>query len=82
LLFRSEEQVRRWCNQRGYELGYLGPLQQVWELARTWYGDRLRPDFRHRTPTEAEALFHELELRGPFWQLTGSKDSAKPPVEG
>jgi hypothetical protein len=34
-----------------------------------WYGDRLRDDFRRRTPTEANAIFADLGLTGPFWAL-------------
>jgi Alkylmercury lyase len=69
LLFHSAEHARAWCAERGYEPGYVGTLQQAWELARAWYGDRLRPDFRRRTPEEAQALFEQLGLRGPFWRL-------------
>jgi hypothetical protein len=61
--------VRRWCAERGVDVGYIGPLGQVWRLARAWYGDRLEPGFRRRTPDEAQALFAELGLSGAFWQL-------------
>jgi len=45
-------------------------IQQQWELARVWYADRLSPDWRRRTPEEAEAVFTSMGLTGEFWQLT------------
>ena len=68
-LFRSEEHVERWCRERGREPGAVFTLQQMWDLADAWYRDRLRPDFRRRTPEEAEALFASLGLIGDAWKL-------------
>lgn len=47
-------------------------LEQGWELARAWYHNRLRPDWRRQAPEEAEALFTELGLTAPFWRLVSS----------
>lgn len=69
LLFRSEEHVDRWSEQRGMPRGGLVTLDQIWALARRWYGDVLSPDFRRRTPEEAQAFFESIGLTGPFWQL-------------
>jgi hypothetical protein len=44
-------------------------LEQGWTLARAWYSDRLSPDWRRNTPDETRALFSELGLTDPFWQL-------------
>ena len=33
------------------------------------YGDRLHDDHRQRTPEEATAVFAELGLTGPFWDM-------------
>ena len=69
LAFRSEEHVERWCRSLGLSPGaFLTPAQQ-WRLADAWYADRLAPDWRRRTPDEAEALFAELGLEGAFWRL-------------
>ena len=70
-LFRSEEHVGRWCEQRGRDRGAVFTLQQMWDLADAWYRDRLSPDFRRRTPEEAEALFASLGLTGDAWRLSG-----------
>jgi hypothetical protein len=69
LAFRSEEHVERWCETRGLERGAVFPLETCWRLADAWYADRLAPDWRRRTPDEAEALFAKLGLEGDFWRL-------------
>jgi hypothetical protein len=69
LAFRSEEHVERWCETRGLERGAVFPLETCWRLADAWYADRLAPDWRRRTPDQAEALFAELGLLGDFWRL-------------
>ncbi len=69
LAFRSEEHVERWCEMRGLERGAVFPLETCWRLADAWYANRLAPDWRRRTPDEAEALFAELGLEGDFWRL-------------
>jgi hypothetical protein len=69
LLFRSEEHVDRWCQQRGLERGGLVSPEQIWALAGAWYSNALSPDFRRRTPDEAQLFFTEIGLTGTFWQL-------------
>ncbi len=71
LLFRSEEHVETWHRSRGIPTGATLTLEQQWELARSWYGDRMSPEWRRRTPEEAEAVFAGLGLTGDFWRLTG-----------
>jgi hypothetical protein len=69
LAFRSEAHVDRWCEQRSIERGASFPLETAWRLAVVWYRDRLRPEWRRRTPLEAEAVFAALGLTGEFWKL-------------
>ena len=69
LLFRSEEHVKQWCQQRGLEVGGFLTLDQVWRLAGRWYGRRMSPDWRRFTVEEAQAVFTELGMTGPFWRL-------------
>jgi hypothetical protein len=69
LLFRSEEHVDRWTGQRGVPKGVVFDIGQLWKLAEAWYRDRMSPDYRRRTPEEAEALFASLGLTGDFWKL-------------
>ena len=70
LLFRSEEHLQRWLDQRGYQQGAVMSLAQIWGLAQAWYRDRLNADWRRRTPAEAEAVFESLGLTGDFWRLS------------
>ena len=70
LLFRSEEHIDRWYRRGGAASGATLTLDQQWELARIWYADRMTPDWRRRTPEEAEAVFSSLGLTGEFWRLT------------
>jgi hypothetical protein len=44
-------------------------VEQQWRLARAWFEDRLRPGYRRRTAEEAESVFAEIGLTGPFWSL-------------
>jgi hypothetical protein len=43
--------------------------QQCWQLARAWYGEKLRPDWRRATADEVQALLTRLGLTDPFWRL-------------
>jgi hypothetical protein len=69
LLFRSEEHVDRWSEQRGGGRGGLLMPDQLWRLADAWYRDRMSPDWRRRTTEEAQAVFEDIGLTGPFWRL-------------
>ena len=70
LLFRSEEHVRTWCRQWRLDYGAALDLDTAWRLAYAWYADdRREPSWRRKTLEEIEALFAELELTAPFWNL-------------
>jgi len=43
--------------------------EQAWRLARAWYADKLDAQWRRKTAEEAEAVFAQIGLRGPFWSL-------------
>ena len=70
LLFRSEEHVERWRAERGLPEGATLSLEQQWRLAQIWYSDRADPDWRRRTPEEAQEVFAGIGLTGSFWELT------------
>jgi hypothetical protein len=70
LLFRSEEHIERWRRSWRLERGAILTLEQVWGLARGFYGpDRREPAWRRKTLEESEALFAELGLTSSFWNL-------------
>jgi len=52
--------------------GAVVDLVRLWKLARTWYGDRLDPNWRRRTIPERQAILDAVGLTAPFWHLTGS----------
>jgi len=69
LLFRSEEHVRRWNDRTGSVDGAAMTPNQLWRLAAAWYADCLSPDWRRKTPKEAQEVFEAIGLTGPFWRL-------------
>ena len=69
LLFRSEEHVSRWTEERRTEIGSILTPRQGWQLATQWFGDRLSPDWRRKTPEEAQSIFDGIGLTGQFWNL-------------
>jgi hypothetical protein len=70
-LFRSEEHVDRWLTKTGRQKGAVVPLEQVWRLARAWYSDPRKADWRPRTRDENQAVLASVGLTGQFWQLPG-----------
>ena len=69
LLFRSEEHVERWSRRRGVPRGATLSVEQQWRLARSWYADRMSPEWQRRTPEEAEAIFGGVGRSGAFWNF-------------
>jgi hypothetical protein len=67
LFFRSEEDVRAWCNAHGSPLRPLVSMDQLWDLATTWYATRLQENSRRPQPEEMRAIFAGLGLEGDFW---------------
>lgn len=48
-------------------IGELLPLEQVWELSKLWYHDRLSAEFKGRSLAEAHAIFAKIGLKTDFW---------------
>lgn len=67
LFFRSEELVREWCLANGYALRPRVRMDQLWGLAREWYGTRLQPAARRPQPAEMRRIFGRLGLVDEFW---------------
>jgi len=67
LFFRSEEQVRRWCETHGHPLRPLVTMNQLWNLAASWYATRLQERSRRPQPDEMQKIFAGLGLGGEFW---------------
>jgi hypothetical protein len=69
LLFRSEEHLENWLGN-GHARGAKLSMDQQWRLARAWFDGRHLPDWKRRTPQEAEAVFADVGLTGDFWHLS------------
>ena len=67
LLFRSEENVNRWCEARGLLRRPLVNLEQLWQMSIIWYGNRLTAESRRPAADEIVSVFGSLGLTGPFW---------------
>jgi hypothetical protein len=67
LFFRSEERVRDWCRARGAEPRPIVRMDQLWQLAVTWYRTRLEPESRRPEPSEMRGIFEASGLEGDFW---------------
>ncbi len=66
-LFRSEEHVARWLATR--RPGVTISVTALSELAHSWWGDRLSPDWQPHTRDQNQAILERLGLRGDFWRL-------------
>lgn len=69
LAFRSEGEVRRWCDARDLPLGAIFSPGTLWRLAEVWYDDRLDLDWKRRTVEERQDLLERAGLRGEFWRI-------------
>lgn len=75
LLFRSEENVAKWCETRGLPLRPMLDLKQLWHLATTWYGTRLTIESRRPAPEEMMEIFAGIGLEGKFWDPKANTSS-------
>ena len=67
LLFRSEENVNRWCAERGIPRRPLVSLEQLWQLSLEWYANRLTVESRRPDADEMVQIFASVGLNEPFW---------------
>jgi hypothetical protein len=71
LLFRSEEHLTRWLDERHLTRGGTMTLTQQRLLADRWYGDRLSETWTKRTQEESQRVLDGVGLTDSFWNLTG-----------
>lgn len=67
LFFRSEEMVHEWCAAHDQPVRPIVRMDQLWQLAHTWYSNRLDPDARRPKPEEMRRIFASIGLTGNFW---------------
>jgi hypothetical protein len=71
LLFRSEEWIDKWCQRNNLERGEVLTIQQVWELSKPWYENRLALEYRGRSPEQVAEIFKQADLTSKFWHGAG-----------
>ncbi|MBN8581417.1 MAG: hypothetical protein J0L96_12160 [Anaerolineae bacterium] len=67
LLFRSEEWVDKWCKRNNLERGEMLSIQQVWELSKLWYGNRILLEYHGRSMEQVADVFKQAGLKSKFW---------------
>jgi hypothetical protein len=72
LPFRTEDEIDRWSERHQLPRGIAVPVAKVVELAQRWYGRHRDPEWVKWTTREAQQIFHEVGLSGPFWKLPTS----------
>ena len=71
LLFRSEEWIDKWCKRNNLKRGEVLTLQQVWEVAKPWYDNRLSLDYHGRSLEQVAEIFKQAGLLSTFWAVQG-----------
>jgi hypothetical protein len=69
LLFRSEEWIDKWCQRNHLKRGEVLTVQQVLEIAKPWYENRLSLEFHGRSPEQVAEIFRQAGLTSEFWFL-------------
>lgn len=67
--FASERDVDAWCERHRLPRGAVVPVAQVRELGRRWYGGHAARDWRKHSARAAQAIFTDVGLVGPFWEV-------------
>ena len=71
LLFQSEEWIDKWCKRNNLSRGEVLTIQQVWELSRLWYHNRLSMEYHGRSTEQVEDIFKQADLTSKFWFMKG-----------
>jgi Alkylmercury lyase len=67
--FCTYEHVVAHGAETGEAVGEIVPIEGLWRLAGSWYGDRLAVDYAPRTREAAQALLADAGFTGSFWEL-------------
>jgi hypothetical protein len=69
LLFRSEEWIHKWCQRNNLKRGEVLTIQQVWELSKLWYDNRMSLEYHGRTAEQVAEIFKQAGLTSKFWHV-------------
>ncbi len=67
VFFRSEELIAEWCRARGVTPRPIVRMDQLWNLAVTWYSTRLEEVSRRPAAAEMRGIFEAIGLTEDFW---------------
>jgi hypothetical protein len=67
--FCDPSHVDAWARSSPYPVGQVITSRTMWQLAQTWYADRLAPDWTPRPVAASQRLLGQCGLTGDFWQL-------------
>ena len=69
LLFRSEEWIDKWCKRNNLPRGEVLTIQQVWELSKLWYANRMSVEYHGRSVEQVTEIFRKSGLTSKFWYV-------------
>ncbi len=48
---------------------------QIWELSKAWYHNRLSTEYRGRTLADVQEIFKSFSLTSSFWESSAPADA-------
>jgi len=67
LFFRSEDALDEWCKAGQLPRRPTATLPQLWQMAVSWYANRLSEEARRPDPSEIRQIFARIGLTDSFW---------------
>ncbi|MFQ5837622.1 MAG: alkylmercury lyase family protein [Thermoplasmata archaeon] len=67
--FGSEGHLQEWKAENPEKSGHTLTFNQIVEMSRFFYRDRLKVDYGRPTPEQIAAFFSSIGLSGDFWRL-------------
>ncbi|MFM8425748.1 MAG: hypothetical protein ACKOBL_11285 [Chloroflexota bacterium] len=58
-----------WCKRNNLERGETLSVQQVWDLSKLWYGNRMSLDYHGRSMEQVADVFRQAGLMSKFWYV-------------
>jgi hypothetical protein len=68
LLFQSEEWIDKWCKRNNLARGEVLTIQQVWELSKLWYDNRMSLEYHGRSAEQVAEIIRQAGLMSKFWR--------------
>jgi hypothetical protein len=69
LPFRSEAQIDQWSRNHDLSRGQGVPIKTLARFARTWYSRHRDRHWRKWSVDQAQAVFDQFGMIGPFWSV-------------